>query len=144
MPRRCWASACGRCATKFGRMVFPQGGTHKMPSIDQLQGYLKLVADRQQMIVTNMANVDTPGYHTKDVNFQAEMQQVMNQGDGFDGQVHPEILEQAGLPVRPDGNNVNIDREGLQLSQTQLQFQLGEQLVKSDFSTLMTAIKGGA
>jgi flagellar basal-body rod protein FlgB len=113
-------------------------------SVNQLQGYLTLVSDRQQMIVTNMANVDTPGYHTKDVNFQAEMQQVMNQGDGFDGQVHPEILEQAGLPVRPDGNNVNIDREGLQLSQTQLQFQLGEQLVKSDFSTLMTAIKEGA
>jgi flagellar basal-body rod protein FlgB len=113
-------------------------------SVNQLQGYLTVVSDRQQMIATNMANADTPGYHTKDVNFQAAMQQVMNQGDEANGQVQPEILEPAGLPERPDGNNVNIDREGLQLSQTQLQFQLGEQLVKSDFSTLMTAIKEGA
>jgi flagellar basal-body rod protein FlgB len=112
-------------------------------SVNQLQGYLTLVTDRQQMIATNMANIDTPGYRTRDVNFQDAMQQVMNQGDGFDGQVQPEILEQAGLPERPDGNNVNIDREGLQLSQTQLQFQLGEQLVKSQFSTLMIAVKDG-
>jgi flagellar basal-body rod protein FlgB len=112
-------------------------------SVNQLQGYLELVSDRQQMIVTNMANVDTPGYHTKDVNFQEAMQQVMSQDDAVAGQLQPEVLEQTGLPERPDGNNVDIDREGMKLSQTQLQFQMGEQLVKSDFSTLMTAIKGG-
>jgi flagellar basal-body rod protein FlgB len=48
------------------------------------------------------------------------------------------------VPERPDGNNVNIDREGLLLSQTQLQFQLGIQLVKGQFSHLLTAIKEGA
>jgi flagellar basal body rod protein FlgG len=41
------------------------------PSLNVLQGYLKLVTERQQMIVSNMANVDTPGYHTKDIDFQS-------------------------------------------------------------------------
>jgi flagellar basal-body rod protein FlgB len=111
------------------------------PTLDVLQGYLKLVTDRQQMIVSNMANVDTPGYHTKDLNFQDAMRQVMNGG----GDVHlqPASLELDGLPERPDGNNVNIDRESLMLSQTQLQFQLGVQLVKGQFSQLLTAIKEG-
>jgi flagellar basal-body rod protein FlgB len=48
------------------------------------------------------------------------------------------------MPERPDGNNVNLDRESLMLAQTQLQFQLGVQLVKRQFTQLETAIKEGA
>ena len=109
------------------------------PSLDVLQGYLKVVTDRQQLIVSNMANVDTPGYHTKDVDFQSALRAVMNS----DGEAHldPAAMELQGLPERPDGNNVDIDHESLKLSQTQLQFQLGVQLVKNKFSDLLTAIK---
>jgi flagellar basal-body rod protein FlgB len=109
--------------------------------IDTLQGYLKVVTDRQQQIASNMANVDTPGYHTKDVNFQASLQRVMNEGS--QAQLEPVSLDVPGLPERPDGNNVNIDRESILLSQTQLQFELGVQLVKSQFHTLYSAIKEG-
>jgi flagellar basal-body rod protein FlgB len=109
-------------------------------TLDVLQGFLSVVTDRQQTIVSNMANVDTPGYHTKDLDFQSAMRRVMSEGS--DVQVQPASLELDGLPERPDGNNVNVDREGLMLSQTQLQFQLGVQLVKNQFSTLLTAIKG--
>jgi len=109
------------------------------PTLDVLQGYLKVINDRQQMIVSNMANVDTPGYHTKDLDFQSALREVMNSG----GQAHlePAALELQGLPERPDGNNVDIDHESLKLSQVQLQFQLGVQLVKNRFSDLLTAIK---
>jgi flagellar basal-body rod protein FlgB len=110
-------------------------------SLNQLQGYLEVVSNRQQQITANMANVDTPGYHTRDVNFQTAMRQVMSNGEG--PQLQPASQEVIGLPERPDGNNVNIDRESLMLSQTQLQFQLGVQLVKSEFHTLYTAIKDG-
>jgi flagellar basal-body rod protein FlgB len=58
--------------------------------------------------------------------------------------LEPASEELQGLPERPDGNNVNIDRESLVLSQTQLQFQLGIQLVKNQFSHLLTAIKEGS
>ncbi|MGD0734519.1 MAG: flagellar biosynthesis protein FlgB [Terracidiphilus sp.] len=112
------------------------------PSLDALQGYLKVVTDRQQMIVSNMANADTPGYHTKDIDFQSAIRHVMNGDSSPD--IQPASMELDGLPERPDGNNVNIDRESLLLSQTQLQFQLGIQLVKSQFSDLLIAIKEGA
>jgi flagellar basal-body rod protein FlgB len=111
-------------------------------SLQALQGYLKVVTDRQQLIVSNMANVDTPGYHTKDVNFQSAIQQAMSEGDGV--QMQPVVQQVEGLPERPDGNNVNVDRESLMLSQTQLQYQLGVQLVKSELHTLYTAIKEGS
>jgi flagellar basal-body rod protein FlgB len=110
-------------------------------SIQALQGYLKVVADRQQLIVSNMANVDTPGYHTKDIDFQASIRQAMNE-NGIT--MEPASMELQGLPERPDGNNVNIDRESLLLSQTQLQNQIGVQLVKGAFHQLLTAIKEGS
>jgi flagellar basal-body rod protein FlgB len=108
-------------------------------SLQQLQGYLQAVTDRQQQITSNIANVDTPGYHGKDVDFQAEMRQIMSGNNG--PQLQPAAQEEQGLIERPDGNNVDIDRESLILAQTQLQFQLGAQLVKSQFHTLLTAIK---
>ena len=52
-------------------------------------------------------------------------------------------METTGLPERPDGNNVSVDRESLLLAQTQLQFQLGVQLVKSQMHMVMSAIKDG-
>jgi flagellar basal-body rod protein FlgB len=107
-----------------------------------IEGYLKVTDDRQQMIAGNMANIDTPGYHTKDIDFQAAMKQVVNNSGA--AQLEPASRELDGLPERPDGNNVNIDRESLMLSQTQLQYQMGVQLIKSEFHTLLTAIKEGS
>jgi flagellar basal-body rod protein FlgB len=107
-----------------------------------LQGYLKVTTDRQQTVASNIANIDTPGYHTKDINFQSAMQQAMNEGTN-NVRLDPATVDVDGLPERPDGNNVNIDRESLLLGQTQLQYQMGVQLIKSEFHRLLTAIKEG-
>ena len=111
------------------------------PILQLLQGYLKVTADRQQTVAANMANVDTPGYHTKDINFQVAMQRAIDEGN--DVQFANISQEVEGLPERPDGNNVNIDRESMLLAQTQLQYQMGVQLIKAEFHRLLTAIKDG-
>lgn len=111
------------------------------PTMQMLQGYLKVTSDRQQLITSNIANVDTPGYQTKDLNFQSALQQAVNQGNGL--HLEPTSIQVKGLPERPDGNNVNVDRESMLLSETQLQYQLGVQLIKDEFHRLLTAIKDG-
>ena len=111
------------------------------PMMQMLQGYLKVTSDRQQLVASNIANIDTPGYHTKDINFQSAMQQAMNQGDRL--HLEPASVTVDGLPERPDGNNVNVDRESMLLSETQLQYQMGVQLIKDEFHRLLTAIKDG-
>lgn len=115
--------------------------TPTTPLMQLIHAYLRVNSDRQQLIASNIANVDTPGYHTQDINFQATMRQAMNEGS--DVQMMPATNEVEGLPERPDGNNVNIDRESLLLGQTQLQYQMGVQLIKSEFHRLLTAIKEG-
>jgi len=111
------------------------------PMMQMLQGYLKVTSDRQQLVASNIANVDTPGYRTQDINFQSAMQQAMNQGDEL--HLEPASVTVEGLPERPDGNNVNVDRESMLLSETQLQYQMGVQLIKDEFHRLLTAIKDG-
>jgi flagellar basal-body rod protein FlgB len=120
------------------------------PAHSIVESYLKLAASREQLISANMANIDTPGYHSRDIDFQHELSRaisapVMQTGDGSGTvQLLPVIRQVPGLMERPDGNNVNLDREGLLMAQTQLQYELGIQLIKSDFHQTLSAINGGS
>ena len=42
-------------------------------SLDLLRRFLDLSSKRQELITSNIANVDTPGYHAKDIDFQGEL-----------------------------------------------------------------------
>ena len=116
------------------------------PILATLESYLKLTTTRQQLISANMANIDTPGYKTHDVNFAGELQKAINtvSSTGEQVQMSPAVQQVSGLIERPDGNNVSLDREGLLLSETQLQHQLGVQLIKHQFHNLLSAISGGS
>jgi flagellar basal-body rod protein FlgB len=117
--------------------------------LSTLETFLKLTTSREQAISSNMANIDTPGYHTRDIDFQGElnkaMTNVVSQSEDGSGtpNLTPAMREVPGLMERPDGNNVNLDREGLLMSETQLQYQMGIQLVKHHFHGLLSAINGG-
>jgi flagellar basal-body rod protein FlgB len=118
--------------------------------ISTLESYLKLATTREETISSNMANVDTPGFHTKDINFEGELNKAMSGGldssaIGLQGaHFSPVVRNVQGLMERPDGNNVSLDREGLLMSETQLQYQIGIQLVKHQFHQLFSAISGGS
>jgi len=120
------------------------------PLISNLETYLRLTESREKAISANMANIDTPGYQTKDINFDDEMKRAMSgalsqtaDGEGS-AQFNPVAQEVSGLMERPDGNNVSLDREGLLMSETQLQYQIGIQLIKHQFHQILSAISGGS
>jgi flagellar basal-body rod protein FlgB len=106
--------------------------------LSQLGSYLSLTNQRETVISSNMANVDTPGYRTKDVDFQHELTRAMAAPAGTTP--HAAVRDVSGLLERPDGNNVDIDREAMKLSEVQLQYQMGTQLMKGEFHQLITAI----
>ena len=124
--------------------------TQATPLISTLESYLRLTTSREQAISANMANVDTPGYHTRDINFEGELHKAMTGvlGESEDGietvRMSPVVQEVPGLMERPDGNNVCLDREGLLMSETQLQYQIGIQLIKHQFHQILSAINGGS
>lgn len=109
--------------------------------VNLLGRYLDLSAQRQSLITSNIANVDTPGYHTKDIDFQGELQRALQGSE--EPETEPFVREVPGLITRPDGNNVSVDRESLLLSEVQMQFGIAEQLLKSEFKTVRLAINEG-
>lgn len=111
-----------------------------LPILQLLEGYLGVAAARHQLIVSNMANIDTPGYHTQDIDFRSELHKAM---DGNPGELLPAVHSVPGLLQRPDGNDVNLDRESLLLAETQMQYQIGVQIMKSEFHRLLSAINEG-
>ncbi len=97
---------------------------------------MDLLSTREKLIASNIANADTPGYKTRDVDFQAQFQALL---DG--GQAH--AAEVSGLKVKNDGNNVNLDREAQLLSETAMRFSVASNLLKGQFKTLRMAIEEG-
>ena len=109
------------------------------PVMQQLETFLGLTNRRQTVIASNMANIDTPGYRTEDIDFQKEMSKAM-QGRGSEGTLQVAVHTVPGLLERPDGNNVNMDRESTLLAEAQLQYQVGTQLLKQRFHQMLSAI----
>ena len=113
------------------------------PLSDALGRYLDLASDQMKLTAANMANVDTPGYRTQGFDFEQEFARQIQQPADADS-VGVQVQAVDGLVSRPDGNNVSIDREGMQLAKSQLQFRMGVQLWKSEFSQVMSAIHAEA
>jgi flagellar basal-body rod protein FlgB len=108
--------------------------------MEVLEHFLDLTAQRQALVASNIANIDTPGFRTRDLNFKQEVLKVLHSPETKPNPVAEEVQ---GLMERPDGNNVNLDREGLLLAQTQLQFHMGIQLIKDEIHGIQMAIEEG-
>ncbi|QNI35264.1 flagellar basal body rod protein FlgB [Edaphobacter albus] len=113
------------------------------PLSDALARYLDLTTQQMKFTAENIANVDTPGYKTKGFDFEQEFARQLDLSE-VSKQVGVQGQEVDGLVSRPDGNNVSMDREGVQMAKAQLQFKLGVQLLKNEYSTVMSAIHAEA
>lgn len=111
------------------------------PMMNLLEKALDVTSQRHKLVVANMANVDTPGYHAKDLDFRSELQRASAGGENDN--FLPVARSVPGLLERPDGNNVSLDREGLLLAETQMQFGLGVQLLQHEFHMMLSAINEG-
>lgn len=125
-------------------------------TLDAMGAYLSRLSRRQEIVASNIANVDTPGYRAKDISFHATMSELLGDrsagmrltGAGHLGgpssiPLEPEPVEVEGLPERADRNNVSIDREMLNLTQTSGRYSAVTQLLRSKLRTLASSIQEG-
>jgi flagellar basal-body rod protein FlgB len=128
---------------------------------DTLEGmgaYLGRLSRRQQVIASNVANIDTPGYRAKDVSFHATMEELLSAAPAplratrpehramtaaFFAPTGPLVFEVDGLPSRPDRNNVDLDREMLRLGETSFGYAMIVQLLRFKFRTIASSISEG-
>jgi flagellar basal-body rod protein FlgB len=112
------------------------------PTITALARFLDVNVFRSELVMSNMANIDTPGYRTRDVNFSQELERAS--GNLEYASFAPVARQVRGLMERPDGNNVSLERESLLLADTQLRFNAGVQLLRDKFKMLLSAIHEGS
>jgi flagellar basal-body rod protein FlgB len=103
---------------------------------NQIEHYMDLLSDRQKLVVSNLANIDTPGYKSQDIDFQFEFISLA-QGQS------PNVIDTPGLVIKSDGNNVSLDRETRLLSETALRFNVASNLMKAQLKIVESAIKEG-
>ena len=105
------------------------------PIAGHLERYMDLLSARQKLVASNIANADTPGYHTRDLDFQKEFRQAAG--------LVPQIMEPPDLTMKSDGNNVSIDRESRLLSENALRFSVASQMLRSQIRAVRSAIQEG-
>lgn len=109
--------------------------------IDLLGSALGATERNHRVVSQNIANVNTPGYKTKRLEFEAMLEQLQQ----ADGQPPPEelpLVDAEGLTARLDGNNVHLEKEVGDLKKNAIAYQAYTQLLASRLSTMRRAISG--
>lgn len=100
------------------------------------------LSQRQNVISNNIANVDTPGYSAKTVDFKSVLKHVSEQNGTIamaatsplhmastTGSIRYIQTDRPGGTERADGNNVDIDVELLDMSEAGIEYQAVSQAV---------------
>ena len=127
-------------------------------TLNAIESYMERLSARQEIVSSNLANIDTPGYKTKEISFHATMDELLADrsssarlrttrdrhidADPF-GPSIDRVFEPRGLIERADKNNVDIDREMMKLSETSMGYSMMTQFLRGKYQKLATSINEG-
>lgn len=115
------------------------------------------LAKRQGVIADNLANIDTPGYRAKNVEFESALRAAVAGGDNelklaqtASGHLASpaaaapamQVKSRVGGALRADGNSVDIDVELTQMSETGIRYMALSQTISKKFLLMKTIIQG--
>lgn len=106
---------------------------------------------RETVISNNIANVNTPGYKRKDLNFQGVLTEELGRckHESLDSKVSdvdlsrldPQIyVDSANYSYRMDGNTVDIDTENVELASEQIRYEGLIDCINSEFERMKAVI----
>lgn len=97
---------------------------------------LGLRAYRQEMLASNIANADTPGYKAVDFDIKAALR------DGYSDADKPPL--QYRVPTQPsaDNNTVDLDTERVQFAENALMYEFAVDRVRGHYKEMEELLKG--
>jgi len=101
-----------------------------------LGNFLSYLSQRQEVISSNIANADTPGYKARDGQMPVSCSGALREARAM-------VVDAPALVTRNDGNNVSIDREARLLAENTLKFNVAAQSIRAQLKNLRTAIEEG-
>jgi flagellar basal-body rod protein FlgB len=126
------------------------------PTLQAIGPYMSRLSQRQQIVSSNIANIDTPGYKAQDISFHATIQELLDEADTdlrtdrpghvqgrLLGPSHLQAFEVPGLESKADENNVNLEQELLKMYDTSFGYSMMTEMLKGKFRTLAVSINEG-
>ena len=137
-----------------------------MPGIQQLDTTMKLLqkvldlrAKNQEIIGSNIANAETPGYSAQSFTFEDQLKSALSENG-----LRPVATQPNHIPLAPanleqvtgtvsskkdttgigDENSVSVDQEMLKLSENELLYEAAVTMLNKKLSMLKYAAIGGA
>lgn len=106
---------------------------------------------RESVLAQNIANVDTPGYKRKDLDFESQLQQQLKHYKyiNLDEKVKKTDLSKlkaniytdlSNYSYRLDGNNVDIDTENVELASEQIKYEALTNSINAEFTRMRQAM----
>jgi len=130
------------------------------PMLQMMDRSMTLATRRMTLIAGNLANIDTPGFKTRDFSFEDAFKAEMAR---LDGQMSPSSTRPlpsyfpdstsalaagttAGTPAfeRNDLNDVNLDQQTMELAKTQNIYQMASNFAQAELRRVLGAIRDGA
>jgi flagellar basal-body rod protein FlgB len=134
---------------------YTQGDQVKMSALD-------LRLNRQNVLNSNLANAETPGYRALGYDFEQQLQAIaggadeegmamkatdprhfLNSHTEADGSFQPEVYVRPSESVGQDGNTVDVDQEMAHMAQNQILYRATVELINKKLGTLKYAISNG-
>lgn len=127
-------------------------------SFDTMAYALNLRSRRQNLLSESLANLDTPGFRPRDVDFESSMQNLVEQTSGMRtsraGHMGPSgepagsddgVVEKAGpeSAPTPDGNTVDLDRTMSALAQNAVQYSATTKVIQKRLAILKYVASDG-
>lgn len=124
--------------------------------LDSLSTSLVLRAQRQQVLASNIANADTPGYVARDFDFAQALKSVQGGASVSTvaltdarhlrlGSADPRQAEMAyTVQTQPaqDGNSVDLDRERANFVDNSIRYESTLRFINGHVKTMLSAITG--
>jgi len=117
-------------------------------SLQTLQKVIELRQKSQQVIASNIANADTPGYQPRRLQFEDSLRQVVADGIGqkttrsghmstgdSPSSLQGELIEEDGV--------VNVDQEMIALSENQILYEAAVQMLNKKLGLLKYVAQDG-
>ena len=118
---------------------------------------LNFRAEKQKVISSNIANINTPNSKTKELVFEDELNSQTNtlkmkqtnskhisSLDNNLSNINPKLLDVKGLQEQNDGNNVNLDTQMSEMSKNKILYDAIQSSIRRDSKLFRSVIESSA
>lgn len=119
--------------------------------VNALNHRMNYLVERQGVVSGNVANANTPGYITRDLQFQKMVEANKSVGMTLTNKHHIKGMNRASdtgtevkdySNIKHNGNSVKLDEEMLKMNETQLDYGLVTQLYKKNKQMQQLVLSG--